>query len=84
MSLTVINLQSHWKGYLARRNSREQLVDLRFRVQQSAKNVDDSGRLINRLLSAVSELLNLKSMSGILHICATLGESCHKLMNLTD
>ncbi|XP_028767797.1 abnormal spindle-like microcephaly-associated protein homolog isoform X2 [Neltuma alba] len=68
----VIVIQSHWKGYLARKESREQLRDLRLRVKKSARNVDDSKRLINRLLLALSELLHMKSVSGILHTCATL------------
>ncbi|XP_020228154.1 abnormal spindle-like microcephaly-associated protein homolog isoform X2 [Cajanus cajan] len=68
--ITVI--QSHWKGYLARKESKEQLLDLRVRMQKSARNVDDSKRLINRLLAALSELLNMKSLSNILHTCSTL------------
>ncbi|KAJ1405595.1 P-loop containing nucleoside triphosphate hydrolase [Sesbania bispinosa] len=68
----IIVIQSHWKGYLARRESKEQLLDLRLRVQESARNVDDSKRLINRLLAALSELLNMKSLSNILHTCSTL------------
>lgn len=66
--------QSYWKGYLARKDAKGQLVDLRLRMQKSAANVDDSRRLINRLVSAVSELLNMRSLSGILHTCATLGK----------
>ncbi|OMO76771.1 IQ motif, EF-hand binding site [Corchorus capsularis] len=68
----TVLIQSHWKGYLARKESREQLMDLRLRMLKSAKNVDDSKRIINRLLSALSELLSMKSVSGILHICETL------------
>lgn len=49
-------------------------MDLRLRMQKSAMNVDDSKRIINKLLSALSELLSMKSISGILHICETLGE----------
>ncbi|OMO64877.1 IQ motif, EF-hand binding site [Corchorus olitorius] len=68
----TVLIQSYWKGYLARKESREQLMDLRLRMLKSAKNVDDSKRIINRLLSALSELLSMKSVSGILHICETL------------
>ncbi|TKY54021.1 Abnormal spindle microcephaly-associated protein-like [Spatholobus suberectus] len=68
----IIFIQSHWKGYLARKESKEQLMDLRLRMQKSARNVDDSKRLINRLLAALSELLNMKSLSNILHTCSTL------------
>lgn len=49
-------------------------MDLRLRVQKSATSVDDGMRIINRLLAALSELLSMKSVSGILHTCATLGE----------
>lgn len=66
--------QSYWKGYLARKHARGQLLDLRLRMQKSAANVDDSMRLINRLVSALSELLSMRSVSGILHTCATLGK----------
>lgn len=68
----AIAIQSYWKGYLVRKQSRGQLKDLRLRVQKSAKNVDDNKRIINQLLSALSELLSMKSVSGILHNCATL------------
>ncbi|KHN35751.1 Abnormal spindle-like microcephaly-associated protein like, partial [Glycine soja] len=66
------NGKSYWKGYLARKEPKEQLLDLRLRMQKSARNVDDSKRLINRLLAALSELLNMKSLSNILHTCSTL------------
>ncbi|XP_043693668.1 abnormal spindle-like microcephaly-associated protein homolog isoform X1 [Telopea speciosissima] len=68
----VVVIQSYWKGYLARKESKEQVQDLRIRVQKSAANVDDSMRLINRLVAALSELLNMRSVSSILHICSTL------------
>ncbi|KAE7995452.1 hypothetical protein FH972_000241 [Carpinus fangiana] len=68
----IIVIQSYWKGYLARKELRGQLLDLRLRVQKSSTNVDDSRRIINRLLAALSELLSVKSVSGILHTCATL------------
>ncbi|XP_050371617.1 uncharacterized protein LOC126789497 [Argentina anserina] len=68
-----IVIQSHWRGYQARRKeSREQLKDLRLRVQKSSISVDDSMRIINRLVAALSELLKMKSISNILHTCATL------------
>ncbi|CAI0468264.1 unnamed protein product [Linum tenue] len=68
----VIMIQSHWRGYLARKESKGQLHDLRLRIQKSASNVDDSMRIINKLKVAVSELLSMKSMSNILQICQTL------------
>ncbi|XP_022716089.1 abnormal spindle-like microcephaly-associated protein homolog isoform X2 [Durio zibethinus] len=69
---SIVAIQSYWKGYVARKESRGQLMDLRLRMQKSAMNVDDSKRIINRLLSALSELLSMKSISGILHNCETL------------
>ncbi|XP_037496535.1 abnormal spindle-like microcephaly-associated protein homolog isoform X2 [Jatropha curcas] len=68
----AVMIQSHWRGYLLRKDSKGKLLDLRLRVQKSAKNVDDSMRIINRLKMALSELLSMKSISGILHNCATL------------
>ncbi|KAL8468916.1 hypothetical protein ACS0TY_031938 [Phlomoides rotata] len=68
----VVLIQSYWKGYLARKDARGQLLDLRMRMQKSAANVDDNRRLINRLILALSELLSMKSISNILHTCATL------------
>ncbi|KAB2007239.1 hypothetical protein ES319_D10G014700v1 [Gossypium barbadense] len=68
----IVVVQSYWKGYVARKESREQLLNLRLRMQKSAMNVDDSRCLINRLLSALSELLSMKSIRGILHNCETL------------
>ncbi|CAK7351147.1 unnamed protein product [Dovyalis caffra] len=68
----VVVVQSYWKGYLARKKARGQLLDLRLRVRNSAKHVDDSMRIINRLIVALSELSSMRSISGILHTCATL------------
>ncbi|OWM86356.1 hypothetical protein CDL15_Pgr010698 [Punica granatum] len=85
----VIVIQSYWKGYLARKEARGGIVDLRLRVQKTAANVDDSMRLINRLTAALSELLNLRSVSSILHTCATLDmatrhsqKCCEKLVEV--
>ncbi|KAK6149768.1 hypothetical protein DH2020_017293 [Rehmannia glutinosa] len=69
---SVVVIQAYWKGYLARKEARDQLLDLRLRMQKSAANVDESRRLINRLIAALSELLSMRSVSGILHTCATL------------
>ncbi|KAG5516511.1 hypothetical protein RHGRI_037278 [Rhododendron griersonianum] len=69
----ITTIQSYWKGYLARKDSRgKQLIDLRLRVKKTAANVDDGMRIINRLVAALSDLLSMKSVSGILHTCATL------------
>ncbi|XP_016491298.2 uncharacterized protein LOC107810980 isoform X2 [Nicotiana tabacum] len=68
----IIVIQAYMKGYLARKDLRGQLLDLRLRVQKSAANVNDGMRIINRLVAALSELLNMRSVSDILRICATL------------
>ncbi|CAI9087830.1 OLC1v1022007C1 [Oldenlandia corymbosa var. corymbosa] len=68
----IVVIQSYWKGYLARKDSKGQLKDLRVKVQKTAANIDNSMRLINRLLAALAELLSMRSISGILHTCATL------------
>ncbi|XP_077220571.1 binding / calmodulin binding protein isoform X2 [Tasmannia lanceolata] len=68
----VVVIQSYWKGYLARKGSRKQLEDLRSRVKKSSANVDNSKRLMSRLVAALSELLSKKSVRSILYTCATL------------
>ncbi|KAK2974806.1 hypothetical protein RJ640_005590 [Escallonia rubra] len=50
-------IRSSCRGYLARKDLRGQLLDLRLRVQKSATNVDDGMRIMNRLVAALSELL---------------------------
>ena len=80
LTLNSHRWQSYWKGYLARKEAKGQLLDLRLRMQKSAANVDDSRRLINRLVSAISELLNMRSVSGILHTCEILGMSFERLI----
>ncbi|GKB16450.1 abnormal spindle-like microcephaly-associated protein, partial [Tanacetum coccineum] len=65
-------IQSYWKGHIERKHSREKVSDIRLRVQQAAANVDDCKRIINRLIAALAEPKNMKSVSGILHTCATL------------
>ncbi|KAK1368400.1 Binding,calmodulin binding [Heracleum sosnowskyi] len=68
----IVVIQSRWKGYLARKDSKGRLLELRLRMQKSAANVDNSMRILNRLIAALSELLTMKSVSGILHTCETL------------
>ncbi|KAG7616854.1 IQ motif EF-hand binding site [Arabidopsis thaliana x Arabidopsis arenosa] len=68
----IVMIQSHWRGYLTRKASKAQVLDLRVRMQTSAANIDDKKRLINKLLSALSELLSMKNIHNILHICETL------------
>ncbi|KAH7675621.1 abnormal spindle-like microcephaly-associated protein [Dioscorea alata] len=68
----IIVIQSYWKGYLVRKHPRQQILDLCCKLKRSAANVDDDMRLINRLVTALSELLGYKSISNIRHTCATL------------
>ncbi|XP_024005160.1 abnormal spindle-like microcephaly-associated protein homolog isoform X2 [Eutrema salsugineum] len=68
----IVMIQAHWRGYLTRKASKAQVLDLRIRMQTSAANVDDKKRLINKLLSALSELLSMKKVHNILHICEIL------------
>ncbi|KAF3795367.1 Abnormal spindle-like microcephaly-associated protein-like protein [Nymphaea thermarum] len=82
--LCIITIQSHWRGHLARRElhleSRDQLLDLRVRMQKSAANIDDGMRLMNRLIDAhhtLSALLNSRKVTGILHTCETLDMATH-------
>ncbi|CAH8345693.1 unnamed protein product [Eruca vesicaria subsp. sativa] len=68
----IVMIQSHWRGYLTRKAAKAQVLNLRVRMQTSAANIDDKKRLINKLLSALSELLSMKKVHNILHICETL------------
>lgn len=68
----IVLIQSHWKGYTVRKQSKEQVADLRFRLKKSCVNIDDNDRLINRLVAALSELLGYKSVTNIRCLCATL------------
>ncbi|CAO2842562.1 unnamed protein product [Amaranthus hypochondriacus] len=68
----AIVIQAHWKGYIARKNAKKQLVDLRLRIQKSAATLEDSMRIMNRLIAALKELKSMKNVSGILYNCATL------------
>ncbi|XP_022036907.1 abnormal spindle-like microcephaly-associated protein homolog isoform X1 [Helianthus annuus] len=81
-------IQSYWKGYIERKHSRGKVADIRLRVQKAAANVDDGMRIINRLIAALSDLKNMKSVSGILHTCATIDmatkysqKCCEKLVD---
>lgn len=48
------------------------MQELRLRMQSTAATVDNSQRLGNRLTEALSQLLSQKTVSGILHTCATI------------
>ena len=49
------------------------MQELRLRMQSTAATVDNSQRLGNRLTEALAQLLSQKTVSGILHTCATIG-----------
>ncbi|KAJ0966148.1 hypothetical protein J5N97_027286 [Dioscorea zingiberensis] len=68
----IVVIQSYWKGYIVRRHPRQQILELCCRLKKSAANADDDMRLINRLVTALSELLGYKSISNIRHTCVTL------------
>lgn len=53
---------------------KQHMQELRFRMHSTAAAVDDSQRLRNRLIEALTQLLSQKTVSGILHICATIGK----------
>ncbi|KAH9328068.1 hypothetical protein KI387_000176, partial [Taxus chinensis] len=71
----VLLIQACWRSHFVRKNQvdlRQQLSNLRFRMGNSAANVDDNLRLENRLTKALEALLNHRTLSGIIHTCATL------------
>ncbi|KAL2931463.1 Abnormal spindle-like microcephaly-associated protein-like protein [Bienertia sinuspersici] len=76
----AVIIQAHWKGYLARKHAKEQLADLRLRIQKSAATVEDGMRIMNRLIAALKELKSMKNVSGILHNCATLNEGAIEIL----
>ncbi|KAL9255562.1 Abnormal spindle-like microcephaly-associated protein-like protein [Drosera capensis] len=69
---SIVQIQSFWRGYLARKNQKSELHNLRLRVLKSAANVDDDMRIINKHIAALNELVNMRSLSNILRNCATL------------
>jgi hypothetical protein len=54
---------------------RDKLSALRQRMQNTAANVDQKMRLEHRITEALAALLSQKTVSGILHTCATIGRS---------
>ncbi|KAF0908752.1 hypothetical protein E2562_028571 [Oryza meyeriana var. granulata] len=65
-------IQSYIKAYLVRKKSKQEITDIRSRLQKSSEQVDDSMRLINRLIAALSQLTQCRSISSIRQTCATL------------
>lgn len=59
---------------------KQHMQELRLRMQSTAAAVDNSQRLGNRLTEALAQLLSMKTVSGILNTCATIG----KILNLLE
>jgi abnormal spindle-like microcephaly-associated protein len=57
-----------------RKASKQAVAQIRSRLQKSSSQVDDSMRLINRLVSALSQLHHCRSIHSIRQTCATLSK----------
>ncbi|MCO5559030.1 hypothetical protein L7F22_012622 [Adiantum nelumboides] len=71
----IIHIQAIWRGFRIRHKHghlKEELSALRKRMQSTAANVDKRMRLEYRLTEALEALLSQKTVSGILHTCATI------------
>ncbi|KAI5079800.1 hypothetical protein GOP47_0005279 [Adiantum capillus-veneris] len=71
----IICIQAIWRGFRIRHKHghlKEELSALRQRMQSTAANVDKRMRLEYRLTEALEALLSQKTVSGILHTCATI------------
>ncbi|XP_062190607.1 uncharacterized protein LOC133893568 isoform X2 [Phragmites australis] len=84
----ITTIQSYVKAYLVRKASKQEVTDIRSRLLKSSAQVDDSMRLINRLVAALSQLLRCRSISSIRQTCATLSTAteysekcCETLVN---
>ena len=72
----MMSKQALWRGILVRQRSnhlKEELSALRQRMKNTAANVDQKMRLEYRITEALAALLSQKTVSGILHTCATIG-----------
>ncbi|MCO5561716.1 hypothetical protein L7F22_015339 [Adiantum nelumboides] len=72
---SIIHIQAIWRGFRIRHKNghlKEELSALRKRMQSTAVNVDKRMRLEYRLTEALEALLGQKTVSGILHTCATI------------
>ncbi|KAK1280432.1 hypothetical protein QJS04_geneDACA018211 [Acorus gramineus] len=68
---SIVVIQCCWRGYMVRRDVGKNLFDLRNRLLKSKANGDNCMRLIDHLISALSELMG-RRVSSILQTCATL------------
>ncbi|XP_066400112.1 uncharacterized protein [Miscanthus floridulus] len=69
---SITTIQSYLKAYLVRKASKQEVAQIRSRLQKSSSQVDDSMRLINRLVSALSQLHHCRSIHSIRQTCVTL------------
>ncbi|KAH7301391.1 hypothetical protein KP509_23G023300 [Ceratopteris richardii] len=80
----IIHVQALWRGFQTRHKRddlKEEFSDLRQRMQSTAANVDKKMRLEYRLTEALAALLSQKTVSGILHTCATIGRLLNEYGN---
>ncbi|KAK7264481.1 hypothetical protein RJT34_32090 [Clitoria ternatea] len=71
-----ISRPSHWKGYLARKGSKQQLLDLRARMQESARNVDDSKHMATgHSQRCCEELVAAGAVDTLLRLIQTVSRS---------
>jgi len=68
----VTTIQSFVKAYLVRKASKQEVAHIRSRLQKSSSQVDDSMRLINRLVAALSQLRQSRSTHRMRQACTTL------------
>lgn len=68
--ITII--QSFVKAYHVRKASKQEVADIRSRIQKASTQVDDDMRLINRLIAALSHITGCRSISSIRQTCTTL------------
>ncbi|KAG2637347.1 hypothetical protein PVAP13_2NG513900 [Panicum virgatum] len=68
----VTTIQSFVKAFLVRKASKQEVAHIRSRLQKSSSQVDDSMRLINRLVAALSQLRQSRSTHRIRQACTTL------------
>ncbi|CAM6105237.1 unnamed protein product [Calypogeia fissa] len=72
---SAVKIQAHWRAYLVRRGQCEPQNpwrELRRRIRSNAVGVQDTARLYNRLVEALSTLPRQETVSGILSTCRTI------------
>ncbi|CAM6082505.1 unnamed protein product [Calypogeia fissa] len=72
---SAVKIQAHWRAFLVRRGQSEPQNpwrELRRRIRSNAVGVQDTARLYNRLVEALSMLARQETVSGILSTCRTI------------